>query len=252
MEIHAEAFWVQKAGSSVSEYEDAFYPSGLADAPQSCSRVAIADGATDSSFSGIWARLLVKAFVERGVGTDDIDAILSEVQPEWGEEVGRRKLPWYAQEKAQLGAFSSLLGFTIRHEPEIGGRGRWQAVAVGDSCLVQVRNERVTVRFPLDHSSSFNSAPFLVPSNPRLNASVRDNVAEVHGEVRLDDSFYLMTDALACWFMSEAEQNRRPWQALRDLNTQEQLESFSEMVDRLRGTHELKNDDCTLLRIDIC
>ncbi len=251
MDTNAEAFWIQKAGSSADEYEDAFFPDVLATTPQPCSRVAVADGATESSFSGIWARLLVKGFVDHGSGDDDIDALLAEVQPQWAERVGHRELPWYAEEKAQAGAFSSLLGLTLR-----GGFGteeplRWRAAAVGDSCLIQVRGESVITRFPLEHSSQFDSAPLLLPSRPIHNASVRERVLTAHGHAQCDDSFYLMTDALARWFMSEDESAKRPWQVLRDLNTQDQRESFVEMIERLRAVHEIKNDDCTLVRLDI-
>lgn len=249
MEINAEAFWVQKAGSSVSEYEDAFYP--LAEALAHASRFAISDGATDSSFSGIWARILVKAFVESGPDNGDFNSILSEIQPKWAEQVGIRELPWYAEQKAEAGAFASLLGLSILEKPDLERRIRWHAWAIGDSCLVQVRDDKATARFPLDHSSRFDSAPFLVPSNPRYNEKVSENIARAEGDARTDDSFYMMTDALACWFMAEDERGRAPWRALRDLNTADQRESFEEMVNRLRAERKIKNDDCTLIRIDI-
>lgn len=250
MEINAESFWVQKAGCSAAEYEDAFWPEGLVRASQESFRFAIADGATDSSFSGIWARLLVKAFVECSEGADDIARILAETQPQWEQQVGQRELPWYAAEKAQAGAFSSLLGLTIRDHADTG-RSEWQAFAVGDSCLVQVRNEKAIVKFPMEHSSRFDSMPFLLASNSSYNTKVRENVAIAQGDIHPDDSFYLMTDALACWFMAADEQERAPWLALRDLNTRDHPESFADMIDRLRSHRELKNDDCTLIRIDI-
>jgi len=56
-----EAFSCQKAGNARSEYEDAWAIRG-SDSPTRC-RVAIADGATESSFSALWAALLVESFV---------------------------------------------------------------------------------------------------------------------------------------------------------------------------------------------
>ncbi len=249
MEIHAESFWLQKDGNSAFEYEDAFYPEDVVLTRQDRFRFAIADGATDSSFSGIWARLLVRAFVEGG--GDDIEAILADSQPRWIEQVGKRQLPWYAEQKAEMGAFSSLLGFTICDEPEVAGGYRWRAIAIGDSCLVQVREEQVSVRFPMEHSSLFDSSPFLLPSNPRYNRAVAEHVAACCGDSLAGDTFYLMTDALACWFMAEDEQGRVPWQILRDLSTLDEREPFHEMIARLRAQGDLRNDDCTLTRIDV-
>ena len=56
-----EAFPCQKHGNASTEYEDAWAIRG-SDSPNRC-RVAIADGATESSFSALWAALLVESFV---------------------------------------------------------------------------------------------------------------------------------------------------------------------------------------------
>ena len=249
MEINVESFWLQKAGCSAAEYEDAFYPEGITRSSKRAFRFAIADGATDSSFSGVWARLLVKAFVDGFNEPDDIEQLLIETRPRWEEQVGQRQLSWYAEEKAQAGAFSSLLGLTIRETD--AGRREWQAIAIGDSCLVQVRNEKAIIKFPIEHSSLFDSMPFLLATTSSFNSKVRENLNTAHGDIQSDDTMYLMTDALACWFMATDEQGLAPWLALRDLHTRDERESFANMIDRLRAQHDLRNDDCTLMRIDI-
>jgi len=60
-----------------------------------------------------------------------------------------------------------------------------------------------------------------------------------------------MTDALACWFMREAEEGRTPWRVLRDLDTSDEIKPFREWVETLRKEGAMRNDDVTLLRIDI-
>jgi hypothetical protein len=65
------------------------------------------------------------------------------------------------------------------------------------------------------------------------------------------DAFYLMTDALACWFMRETEEGRTPWRVLRDLNTSDEVKPFREWVETLRAEGAMRNDDVTLLRVDI-
>lgn len=249
MKINAEFFWLPKANCSAAEYEDAFYPRELVQPAQRSFRCAVADGATDSSFSGLWACLLVEAFVNAHDEVGDLERILAETQPLWELQVGARQLPWYAEEKAQEGAFSSLLGLTLRDRVD-AGCGDWQALAVGDSCLVQVRNDQVIVKFPIKHSSRFDTMPYLLASKPSYNTKLRENLVSSHGDIQPDDTFYLMTDAFACWFMMADEQGLAPWVELRNLSTIDQR-GFAELVDRLRARRELRNDDSTLIRLDI-
>ncbi|RKG89688.1 hypothetical protein D7W82_06080 [Corallococcus sp. CA049B] len=90
-----------------------------------------------------------------------------------------------------------------------------------------------------------------------LSSNLGDSVAlEAHlriaeGTCEPGDTLYLMTDALACWFMAEDEAGRAPWRVLRDLNTTDQAEAFDAMIARLRRDGTLKNDDSTLMRIDV-
>jgi hypothetical protein len=59
------AFWCQKAGNGVEEYEDAWSVRQVEETA-GC-RVAIADGATESSYSKIWATLLVESYIRDSV-----------------------------------------------------------------------------------------------------------------------------------------------------------------------------------------
>jgi hypothetical protein len=68
VDAYAQAFWLPKAGNSDSEYEDAFFPRRLKRRNGRRLRFAVADGATETSFSGVWARLLVSSFVRRAIG----------------------------------------------------------------------------------------------------------------------------------------------------------------------------------------
>jgi len=59
-----------------------------------------------------------------------------------------------------------------------------------------------------------------------------------------------MTDALSCWFFREREQGNEPWNLLRDLDTAGHV-SFEKLVADLRSEGRMKNDDVTLLRVDV-
>ncbi len=59
-----------------------------------------------------------------------------------------------------------------------------------------------------------------------------------------------MTDAIACWTLSEHELEKRPWDTLRDLGINTSP-PFEEWVTVLREKGAMRNDDVTLLRIDV-
>lgn len=231
------AFRAPKAGSTAEEWEDAF----CFDPGQG--RFCVADGASESSFSATWARLLAEGFVARPPDGSTLRDWLRPLQDEWARGTKGRALPWYAEEKARSGAFSSILGFCL--EPDDRA---WRALAVGDSCLFSVRENRLAASFPLSRSAEFHSRPMLLSSADRANAGIATAVRETEGLARPGDLMLLMTDALAAWFLAEAELRRRPWALLERIATQEEFETF---VDLMRAGRSMRNDDVTLLKIEV-
>lgn len=251
MDAYAQAFWLPKDGSSESEYEDAFFPRHIKRRKGQRLRFAVADGATETSFSGAWARLLVSAFVRRTIGFDFAAEEIKPLQTKWGKLVHGKSLPWYAEEKLAIGAFSSLLGLEFSEEESDGEIKRvWRAAAFGDSCLIQMRGGETVAAFPLNDSASFTSRPDLLSSLPTEHNATNGAVSKSEGTWGCDDTFFLMTDALGCWFFKEKEAGGQPWTMLRDLDTQGQI-SFPAWVASLRASGAMKNDDVTLIRIDI-
>jgi hypothetical protein len=251
MRLFCEALWIQKAGNAEAEYEDAFWPRPrlFGDSEKRFS-VAVADGATESSFSGIWAKQLVRAYCHGNIDFANIRASLPALQEKWARMVGRKKLPWYAEEKVRHGAFSSILGLSLEEGDQSGKSGSWRAVAVGDTCLVHVRGDELLASFPLSASAEFNSSPLLVGSTSDSNNEIDDHIRQANGFWEFGDSFYLMTDAIAKWFFLEFEEKHCPWRTLRDLDSDQNL-PFQPWVEGLRESKTLRNDDVTLYRIDI-
>jgi len=252
MHVFAQPFWAPKQGNEDSEYEDSFWPRKSIERRATCFRCAVADGATETSYSGIWAKQLVRYWCKNCPATAFDPDGFRNLQQRWSTIVRRRPLPWYAEEKARQGAFAAILGLVFYDDVDReGSGGHWQAVAVGDSCLVQMRDEEVLVRFPLADWAAFTNRPHLLSSNPAHTGRVVDHVRNMDGTWQAGDAFYLMTDALACWFMREIEEGRTPWRVLRDLNTSDEVKPFREWVETLRTEGAIRNDDVTLLRVDI-
>lgn len=251
MHVLSQAFWVPKVGNTVDEYEDAFWPKHTIDCSAEGFSCAVADGATETSFSGIWANILVRAYCKGHLKESVLLKTLPKLQKTWRNLVGTKPLPWYADEKLRSGAFSSILGLTLMSPIlEEGSPAKWEAMAIGDSCLFQVRGGCLISAFPLEHSHEFNSRPSLLSSNPQYNDSLAKITYRKKGNWEPGDEFYLMTDALACWFLNAFEQHTNWWQLVRNLGTPDQVAPFNEWIDELRRTGLIRNDDVTLLRVE--
>jgi hypothetical protein len=125
--------------------------------------------------------------------------------------------------------------------------GDWRAVAVGDTCLFQVRDDALISSFPLTEAAAFGTTPPLLSTRPDYSRRSLEHLSTAAGEYRPGDLFLLATDALAAWFLHETEADGRPWRSLEELS----LLRFARLVRRLRQEHALRNDDVTLLLVRV-
>lgn len=249
------AFRLPKNGYTLDECEDAF------DYSVESQRYAIADGATESSFSDRWAKSLVKTYVVdppfgMPPSEDAMQIWLLPQQAEWRSGINWATLPWYCQEKAERGAYAAFVGMEFGAHDTIWEKivGRtlqgeelvWQAFAVGDSCLFQVRDGGLLTSFPVQKSEEFNSRPILLASIETNNFSALKDIKSAAGGVKAGDVFFLATDAIAKWFLSRQEAGEKPWETLMELQSEAQ---FAALVEQLRKTQDLRNDDTTLMII---
>jgi hypothetical protein len=238
-----EAFSSQKAGNARSEYEDAWAIRGSDSAR--C-RLAVADGATESSFSALWAALLVECFVRERSNGPDFFARLTAIRRLWRRKIRRRPLPWYAAEKAGRGAYAAFIGASISAVSRT-----WRAVAIGDCCLLHVTGTppKLELRksFPLSRSEEFGSSPFLVGSLEKADDDPLPHVRVTEGVLGDDDLLFFATDALSAWLLRRAERGEPVWEWIGPAGIQTQ-QDFEALVDRARedGT---RNDDMTLVRL---
>jgi hypothetical protein len=176
--------------------------------------------------------------------------VLNVYRLHWSRHIAGKSLAWYAQAKAQNGSFATLLGLTLTSSDD-GWAGSWKALAVGDSCMFQVRGTRLVSSFPLHGSDDFGNFPALIPTNPQHDRAWRATVKTHNGRWQPEDSFLLMTDALAQWAFSRAERGAAAWTQFRDVGISEESPAFREWITTLRDEGSLRNDDTTLLRVDV-
>ncbi len=275
MRASAIVYLAPKEGSSTAEYEDAckVLPGPGDEVPGDWVGVAVADGATESLLARQWATMMADGFAEATAAACDahlfaetaialsarwpgvVDSYIAE------RENAARPLRWYERPGIAKGAFATLLALQVNIDSASAARpgtqtepgllsviGSWHSAALGDTCLFHVRGGRLQVAFPLGESVDFGTSPALLGSCDANSDVIVAHVRFAEGAVAEGDDFFVCTDALAAWFLACAEEGGRPWETLRDLTDDI---GFAEWVSRARRTGGLRNDDVTLVHVDI-
>ena len=254
MRCIVSSFWLPRDGSPVEQYEDAFFPKRTGTRITPRLRLAVADGASESMLSGLWAQTLVRTWCRsRRRGMADVmasamsgwDATL--VAYRRGREAEQRPIEWFEQPGLDRGAHATLLGVELTRPP--GSDGRWSAVSLGDSCLFQVRDDDLVAAFPLADPAAFGNAPKLVPSHARHLGRVVAHLEKAEGSWQPGDVLYLATDAVAAWFLNGTSEGRSPWRELDAIGCDD-LDAFATWAAGHRTAGGLRNDDLTLVRVE--
>jgi hypothetical protein len=262
MIINPSNFWLPKSGNDENEFEDAFFPDNSSDEVilqnNQFERYVIADGASTAYLSGIWAKTLVEGFgLYDGKITDSnfFDLfqiiILDDKWDHWLIEYMQKReddgkpLSWYDEMALQTGAASTLLEISFPLE-ENKLKDKFSALAIGDSCLFQIRDDKLIKTFPLNSSADFDNSPLLISSDPKRNVNIHEKIAYLENQnVITGDLIFLMTDALASWFFKEHEKEGKPWEIIGKMVVDKS--SFTDWIEPLRENNMIRNDDVTLM-----
>ncbi|GHI86883.1 hypothetical protein [Streptomyces xanthophaeus] len=234
---------------------------------------AVCDGATESALAKDWAKLLSRTAAEHAMerpeflaGGTSFEEFAAAAVAQWdpwlvGYTQARldegRPLKWYEHTKLAEGAYATLL--MVRVDPEAGHgidhdhvsepAWRWRAAALGDSCLFHLRDTQLVRAFPVERAEEFGTAPDLFGSRNHDAALLARRTRVAEGECRPGDRLFLMTDALAAWFLSTSDRDAAARQ-LMDFSGPDDLKGFTAWLDGLREQHQLRNDDVAVVRID--
>ena len=156
---------------STRENEDRFWLAGLRpQEPLYRPLIAVlSDGASDGLFAREWSRSLARAAA--GATTclpADIGAIAERARQAWQHRAAATTLPWFLEARRSRPTGATLLRFALYPD------GRWDAFAVGDSCLVRAQGGNTSLAFPIERFDDFSLAPSLiVASGSREQDTVR-------------------------------------------------------------------------------
>lgn len=233
--------WTQKMGNKPEEWEDAYAtdPAG--------GTIVVADGASSGIYCRIWADQLTKRFIADRPDPRDWLAFgkwVHGLRGEWRTTINYSTLNWAKQRKVdEVGAAATLLALEVGSVDAEGNRP-WRACAVGDASLFWVRNGQLQASFPVVAADQFGSAPLLVRSNPGFKTLA----LIAAGVCQPGDRFLLATDAVAARLLKSAASGPGPdWERFETIEE----EAWRKELDTLRQTHDMVNDDCTLIAVQV-
>jgi hypothetical protein len=244
------ALWEPKSGSPEAEYEDACcYSEGFT---SSSARAAVADGASTAFEAQSWVNLLVRRFVHDAGPSLETGAFgdwLAVVQKEWAQaeatsEPAQSIYSIYDDDRAEEGSYGTFLGLELGGLDGDGRSSWWRALSIGDTVLFHVRGNTLVGQSPAMRAGDFGRGPSLVHSSGEWLRSDRAAIVVDSGGPLLDGDVVLVaTDAFAAWMVGRHEAGTPVW----DLAAGLDATHFRELVDALRASGEMVNDDVTLL-----
>ncbi|HEU5060422.1 MAG TPA: hypothetical protein VFU21_28015 [Kofleriaceae bacterium] len=208
---------------------------------------AIADGVTNSDYSGEFARALVRRWTAGApLGEAEFAGWLAGAQAEWDAEVkpliASKATAWYNRKKTWQGD-AAFVGARLMRR---GGRRTLELTGIGDTVAFLVRGGRIVKSFPLERAAEFSDIVKALPSvgrplHPPMSAS---------WEVEAGDEVFMGTDALSAWILGETEAGRDPLPTLRAIGSQKHMDRFvaDARAGQLAGHGAMGVDDTALLR----
>lgn len=229
-------------------YSYARYPGEL--------RLAVADGASEAIYSGMWAKLMAKGFVRsRGFfpyEPEGIERFRSGIARLWqsrvDEKVKSGKAPWYVEQKVEEGAFATLAAVVVEEErPAPSSRLALSILTVGDASVFLLEGERVAVRQPALKANQFGTSPSLLPTSSRYrNQVLREALATTH-EIDTVGDFVLVlcTDFMAAWIAEQID-STDGLKKVRQL-VQSSRRNLRREIREILSHSMRRKDDCTLV-----
>lgn len=207
-------------------------------------KFAISDGVSKSFFPKIWSDILVNNYVDQKNWNEE--EFIIESQKEWqskiDEIVNQPETKWFtkSQYNRKDPALATFVGLQF-----IESKRKWIAQAWGDSFLFFIPKGLNYIKIQLSSKSNpivFDNFPDYLSS---IGNSHKGEKKLIEGEKMEEGTFYLMTDALAEWFLLNEGQAK---QKLDNIQTQEQ---FLATIEDERNTNRLNDDDSAVLIIEL-
>ncbi len=164
----------------------------------------------------------------------------------WQDESnGSEPTLWYQQNAEIRGSFAAFLGACFSRS---AAGLVWHAIAVGDCCLLHIRDNLLMTAFPISDPAEFGRSPDLVPTAEQSLERLRNKVKVTSGNAVPGDLFLLCSDALAKFLLAEAPRGEPVWTAVKSIVDND---DFVRLIRYLRRENAIEIDDVTLLRLAV-
>lgn len=210
-------------------------------------KFAISDGVSKSFFPGIWSELLVKQYVNEP-DTQALEAVVTTCQQCWFNQVtdivNGSDTKYYTRNayNNKTPGLATFVGLTLQEKEKT-----WHSVALGDTFLFFVPEGFSDFEKELRIHSS-KEDPITFDNFPDYFSSIgnqhKGEKTERQGALTAG-TFYLMTDALAEWFLKQGVN------AVGKIAVWLDQAHFERYINELRDTDEINNDDTTILIIEL-
>ena len=240
MKINIKGFITSKKSELYSDCADNYHIN------KENNKFAISDGVSKSFFSKVWSDVLVKKYVNHKDWKDDNEFIV-ESQKEWqckiDEIVNQSETKWFTKSQyiRKDPALATFVGLQFIESEQI-----WIAQALGDSFLFFIPKGLTEIEKKLSTKPEhvvFDNFPDYLSSI--ANYPHKGEKKAIKREKLKEGTFYLMTDALAEWFLINTEQAK---QKLDNIKTQEQ---YLETIANERNANRLNDDDSAVLILEL-
>ncbi len=244
-QLQLQQFLLPKDGARAEECEDAIGVNLAA------GRVAVADGATEAFDARSWAHLLAAGWVQlepAALTRQAFSAWVTEQGSALHESWAGRTLSWYAEAKARRGSFAAFVGMQFTLDDD---EPRWQALALGDSCLIQQHHGAICHALPIADHRQFTSTPVLVPSRAQLHETAFAQVHVAGHSFAPEDVLWLLSDAAAEWFLKRAAEHDEVIARLAQLLAADCNAQLIDLFQQERRARRIKDDDVAIVRITL-
>jgi hypothetical protein len=254
--IRAYALTINKTDATPETNEDAFFIDKSIEEDLSINKTfAISDGATSSPDAKTWANMLVAASSKHESNKDKFSQVVQDLQSSWDKDWQEKKIKqinsspsWWTEAALNKPNAATYCSVTFEgQKTRINGDISWQSIAVGDSCLFQIRNGKLVMSFPLSSEAEFSDRPRLVRST---GGSINpENILYKNGVANANDVFLLATDAVAEWIFKYEIQPDKTFSSI--FYNQITEASFDDFIKSERQSGRMKDDDSTIVSIRV-
>lgn len=227
------SFGLPKLGNAAGDWEDAAAHS------ESLGRFAVSDGAASAFQAQLWSHLLAAGFLELDEMPDEDQTFSSwagRLAETWRHRTAvAEDAPYYIKHAQERGSFATFLGVTVNSE------GRYDAIAVGDTCMFVVRETEMLEAFPVTDADAFGFSPDLVATNDPATV-----LKHTSGQLEFGDILLGATDATSEWVLRSATVGDvRPILALTA-----PIDAAEAAVTAAHQAGAIRNDDVAVVRCE--